>query len=159
MMKPKEAISLNHRKDYTTDERTGILYKRIGDYYFPVGNRFGIVDDGDEEIEQMLRAAPNNAGPSAFLGRFAQAHRKYLKESRKSLYASLRASGRLGSCLADLDRQAKEMHDRLCAQMALQEGVTEQLKAADQLEWLRRMEKMLPRSYQLWGSIFCDSNY
>ncbi len=76
MMKPKEAISLNHRKDYTTDERTGILYKRIGDYYFPVGNRFGIADDGDEDVEQMLRAASNNAGPSAFLGRFAQAHRK-----------------------------------------------------------------------------------
>ena len=103
MMKPKEAISLNHRKDYTTDERTGILYKRIGDFYFPVGNRFGIADDGDEEIEQMLRAASNHAGSGAFLGRFAQAHRKYLKESRKSLYASLRASGRLGSCLADPD--------------------------------------------------------
>ena len=78
----------------------------------------------------MLHAAPNNAGPSAFLGRFAQAHRK----SRKSPYASLRASGRLGSCLADLDHQAEEMHDRLCAQVALQEGVTEQFKAADQLD-------------------------
>lgn len=149
MMKPKEAISLNHRKDYTTDERTGILYKRIGDYYFPIGNRFGIADDGDEEIEQMLRAVPNDAGPSAFLGRFAQAHRKYLKESRKSLYASLRASGRLGSCLADLDHQAKEMHDRLCAQMALQEGVTEQLKSDDQLEWLRRMENIRNRADEI----------
>lgn len=149
MMKPKEAISLNHRKDYTTDERTGILYKRIGDYYFPVGNRFGIADDGDEEIEQMLRAVPNDAGSGAFLGRFAQAHRKYLKESRKSLYASLRASGRLGSCLADLDHQAKEMHDRLCAQMALQEGVTEQLKAADQLEWLQRMENIRNRADEI----------
>ena len=140
---------MNHRKDYTTDERTGILYKRIGDYYFPIGNRFGIADDGDEEIEQMLRAVPNDAGPSAFLGRFAQAHRKYLKESRKSLYASLRASGRLGSCLADLDHQAKEMHDRLCAQMALQEGVTEQLKSDDQLEWLRRMENIRNRADEI----------
>ena len=149
MMKPKEAISLNHRKDYTTDERTGILYKRIGDYYFPIGNRFGIADDGDEDVEQMLRAASNNAGSGAFLGRFAQAHREYLKKSRKSLYASLRASGRLGSCLADLDHQAKEMHDRLCAQMALQEGVTEQLKAADQLEWLRRMENIRNRADEI----------
>ena len=135
--------------DYTIDERTGILYKRIGDYYFPVGNRFGIADDGDEDIEQMLRAAPNNAGSTAFLGRFAQAHREYLKESRKSLYASLCASGQLGSCLADLDRQAKEMHDRLCGQMALQEGVTEQLKAADQLEWLRRMENIRNRADEI----------
>ena len=135
--------------DYTTDERTGILYKRIGDYYFPVGNRFGIADDGDEEIEQMLRAASNHPHSSAFLGRFAQAYRKYLKESRKSLYAFLRASGRLGSCLADLDHQAKEMHDRLCAQMALQEGVTEQLKAADQLEWLRRMENIRNRADEI----------
>lgn len=108
-----------------------------------------IADDGDEEIEQMLRAVPNDAGPSAFLGRFAQAHRKYLKESRKSLYASLCASGRLGSCLADLDHQTKEMHDRLCAQMALQEGVTEQLKAADQLEWLRRMENIRNRADEI----------
>ena len=135
--------------DYTTDERTGILYKRIGDYYFPVGNRFGIANDGDEEIKQMLRAAPNNAGSSVFLGRFAQAHREYLKESRKSLYASLGASGQLGSYLADLDRQAKEMHERLCAQMAHQEGVTEQLKAADQLEWLRRMENIRNRADEI----------
>ena len=106
---------MNHRKDYTTDERTGILYKRIGDYYFPIGNRFGIADDGDEEIEQMLRAAPNNAGSGAFLGRFAQAHRKYLKESRKSLYASLCASGRLGSCLADLGTTRQRKCTTVCA--------------------------------------------
>ena len=135
--------------DYKTDEQTGILYKRIGNYYFPVGNRFGIADDGDEDIEEMLRAAQNHEGSSAFLGRFAQAHREYLKESRKSLYASLCASGRLGSYLADLDRQAKEMHDRLCAQMAHQEGVTEQLKAADQLEWLRRMENIRNRADEI----------
>ena len=135
--------------DYKTDERTGILYKRIGDYYFPVGNRFGIADDGDEDIEEMLRGASDHAGSSAFLGRFAQAHREYLKEYRKSLYASLRASGRLGSYLAGLDRQARDMHDLLCSQLAKQEGVTEQLKASDQMEWLRRMESIRSRADEI----------
>ncbi len=87
--------------------------------------------------------------PAPFSGALRRRTGNNLKESRKSLYASLRASGRLGSCLADLDHQAKEMHDRLCAQMALQEGVTEQLKAADQLEWLRRMENIRNRADEI----------
>ena len=63
-------------KPYYTDERTGILYKLIGDYYFPVGNRFGIADDGDEDVLEMLRsAADGQPTPHAgvFLGRFAEA--------------------------------------------------------------------------------------
>ena len=84
--------------DYTIDERTGILYKRISDYYFPVGNRFGIADDGDEEIEQMLRAAPNDAGSrplSRALRAGAQRILEGIQKKPLRLPARLRAARKL----------------------------------------------------------------
>ena len=150
MIRKRSSIKSGKESHFSSEHGPTILRRqRAAAGIILVQSPPGIADDGDEEIEQMLRAAPNDAGYGALLGRFAQAHREYLKESLKSLYASLRASGQLGSCLADLDHQAKEMHDRLCAQMALQEGVTEQLKAADQLEWLRRMENIRNRADEI----------
>ena len=139
-------------KPYYTEERTGILYKLIGDYYFPVGNRFGIAEDGDEDILEMLRsAADRQPAPHAgtFLGRFAEAHRQYLKEHKRSLYSSLQSSGKLGQYLFDLDREAQEMLDRLIDQMAKQEGVTEGLKAADQMQWVQKMESIRNRAMEI----------
>lgn len=139
-------------KPYYTDERTGILYKLIGDYYFPVGNRFGIADDGDEDVLEMLRsAADGQPTPHAgvFLGRFAEAHRQYLKEHKRSLYSALQYSGKLGQYLSDLDREVREMLDQLVDKMAKQEGVTEALKAADQMRWVQRMENIRNRAMEI----------
>lgn len=74
-----------------------------------------------------------------------QRHKCYLKEHRKATYAALLTSGNLNSCLADIDGQAEKMFSRLVKQMAEREGVTEQLKAENQLEWVQRMNNICSR--------------
>ncbi len=79
------------------------------------------------------------------IGIWGQRHKRYLKEYRKATYATLLTSGKLNSYLADIDQQAEEMFSRLVKQMADREGVTEQLKAENQLEWVQRMNNILSR--------------
>lgn len=76
------------------------------------------------------------------IGVWGQRHRRYLKEHRRTTYAILLTSGKLNSYLADIDRQAEEMFLRLVKQMAEMEGVTEELKAADPMEWVGRMNNI-----------------
>lgn len=61
----------------------------------------------------------------------------YLRENKRVLLSGLQLSGKLNSYLADIDKQAEEMCSRLVKQMAEREGITEQLKAANQMEWVR----------------------
>lgn len=68
-----------------------------------------------------------------------QRHGKYLRERKHAVYSALLISGKLGSYLRDIDRQAEAMFSRLVAQMAAQEGVTEQLKAENQILWVQHM--------------------
>ncbi|MCQ2486298.1 MAG: TnpV protein, partial [Clostridia bacterium] len=68
-----------------------------------------------------------------------QRHLRYLKQHRKTVYAELLTSGKLNSYLADLNEQAEDMFFRLVKELVEKGGVTEQLKAADQMEWVRRM--------------------
>ena len=98
-------------KKHITDERTGLKYELVGDYYLIAG-------DDEPEEEQAI-------------GVWGQRHLRYLKNHRKVLYANLLTSGKLNNCLANIDRQAEEMFERLVMQMAAAEGITEQLKAAD----------------------------
>ena len=67
---------------------------------------------------------------------------RYIKEHRKSLYTSLQLSGNLSSYLADIDHQAEAMLSRLVEQMAQRQGVTEKLKASDQMAWVGRMNNI-----------------
>ena len=76
------------------------------------------------------------------IGIWGQRHTRYLKQHRKILYYNLLTSGKLNSYLADIDKQAEEMYFRLVKQMAEREGVTEQLKAENQMEWVRRMNNI-----------------
>lgn len=76
------------------------------------------------------------------IGVWGQRHWRYLKEHWRATYAALLTSGKLNSYLADIDRQAEEMFLRLVKQMAEREGVTEQLKAENQTEWVRRMNSI-----------------
>ena len=76
------------------------------------------------------------------IGVWGQRHLRYLKKYHRVFYANLLTSGKLNSYLTDIDRQAQDIFERPVKQMAEREGVTEQLKAADQMEWVHRMNQV-----------------
>mgnify|MGYP000109879869 FL=1 len=114
---------------FVTDERTRLKYELVGDYYLVAG------DDEPEEY-QPIRV-------------WGQRHLRYLKEHRRVRYANLLTSGELNAYLADIDRQAEELFLRLVKQMADVEGITEALKANDQMEWVRRMNSCRDRATEI----------
>jgi hypothetical protein len=114
---------------YITDERTGLKYELVGDYYLIAG------DDGPEEDRPI--------------GIWGQRHLRYLKEHRRVHYGNLLTSGKMNSYLADIDRQAEEMFERLVKQMAEAEGITEKLKVSNQMEWVRRMNNIRNRAVEI----------
>lgn len=73
------------------------------------------------------------------IGVWGQRHAKYLKEHRKVLYMNLLTSGKLNFHLVEIDNQAEDMFYRLVKEMAAKQGVTEQLKATDQMAWVGKM--------------------
>ena len=117
---------------YITDERTGLKYELVGDYYLIAG---------DDE--------PEGDPP---IGIWGQRHLRYLKEHHRVHYANLLTSGELNAYLADIDRQAEELFLRLVKQMADAEGITETLKASDQMEWVRQMNSIRNRAMEIVNS-------
>lgn len=115
---------------YITDEHTGLRYELVGDYYIIAG------DDEPEEEQKLI-------------GIWGQRHRRYLKEHRRVRYANLLTSGKMNAYLADIDRQAEELFLRLAKQMADAEGITETLKANDQMEWVGRMNNVRSRAFEI----------
>ena len=83
------------------------------------------------------------------IGVWGQRHRRYLKDHRRATYATLFTTGKLNSYLADIDRQAEAMFLLLVKQMAEMEGVTEQLKADNQMEWVGRMNNIRNRAMEI----------
>ena len=116
---------------YITDERTGLKYDLIGDYYFIAG---------EDESEQEP------------IGIWGQRHLRHLKRHHKVIYANLLTSGKLPEYLADIDRQAEEMFERLVKQLAARECVTEQLKTADPMAWVRKMNNIRNRAAEVVSS-------
>ena len=116
----------------TIFEEMGGTYTQVGDYLLP--------DLKLPEEEQQP------------IGVWGQRHRRYLKEHRRITYATLLTSGKLNSYLADIDRQAEEMFLRLVKQMAANESITEQLKADNQMEWVRRMNNIRNRAMEIVNS-------
>ena len=100
-------------------EEMGGRYERQGDYILP-----------------CLTVPPEEEKP---IGVFGQRHLRYLREYRKVTYTNLLTSGRLNTYLAEIDRQAQERFERLIEQMKQAQGITEQLKAENALEWGGRM--------------------
>lgn len=76
------------------------------------------------------------------IGTWGQRHRRYLKEHHRILYYNLLTTCKLNNYLADIDRRAEELFSRLVKQMAEREGVTEALKAKDQMAWVRSMNNI-----------------
>ena len=118
-------------QQYIVDERTGLKYELVGDYY--------LIAEEDEPEQEPI-------------GIWGQRHRRYLKEHCRVRYANLLTSGKLNSYLANIDQQAEEMFDLLVKQMAEREGVTEQFKAADQMGWVRRMNNIRNRAAEITTS-------
>ncbi len=124
--KEQEVIRIER---FVTDERTGLKYELVGDYYLIAGE-----DEPEEERP---------------IGVWGQWHLRYLKEYRRVRYANLLTSGELNAYLADIDRQAEELFLRLAKQMAEREDVTEKLKADNQMEWVNRMNNIRSRAKEV----------
>ena len=97
------------------------------------------VRQGDYNLPCLSLPAEKENKP---IGVWGQRHLRYLKQHRKVLYTNLLTNGRVNSYLADIDEQAEDMFLRLVKQMAEREGVTEQLKAENALEWVQRMNNI-----------------
>ena len=77
-----------------------------------------------------------------FIGRYGKLHGKYLKEHKRFVYTNLLTIGKLNAYLHDIDEQAQNMLETLMKQMAKAQGITERLKANDQMEWVGRMNNI-----------------
>lgn len=103
-------------------EQMGGTYTQVGDYLLP---NLILPEQQDQPI-----------------GVWGQRHARYLKQHHRILYYNLLTSGKLNAHLAEIDRQAEELFSQLVKQMAEREGVTEQLKAENQMEWVCRMNSI-----------------
>lgn len=133
-------------KKYIVDERTGWKYELVGDYYLPVGTRFEDADSGKAAAEGQLGRGADSEQKRPSIGRFGRARGEYLKRTQRHVYSQFVAEGKLGSYLAQIDEQANNMLELLIRQMAEREGVTEQLKVTDQMEWVRLMNSIRNRA-------------
>ena len=117
---------------YKFDDRNGLWYELQGDYYLPC------LELPEEE--------------QAYIGIWGQRHLRYLKKHHRVLYANLLTSGKLNSYLVDIDRQVEELFLRLVKRMAEEEGITEALKASDQMKWVRQMNSTRNRATEIVNS-------
>ena len=87
--------------------------------------------------------------PKVEIGIWGRRHERYIKQYHKIRYFNLLTSGTLVAYLADIDREATEMYDKLFQHLAKQEGITEQLKAENQMLWVRRMNNIRNRATEI----------
>lgn len=122
---------------YIYDEKNGLWYELQGDYYLP-----------------CLKLPKEE---SRHIGVWGQRHLRYLKQHRKVLYSELLISGKLNDYLADLNEQAEAMFSRLVKQLSEKEGVTEALKAENQMLWVQRMNNIRSAAMEIVSSelIYC----
>ena len=116
-------------KQHITDTINGIAYTLHGDYYLP-----DLSLPAEEEIP---------------IGVWGEHHKQFLKYHQRSVYNEFLVSGKLQRYLAQIDRDAQEMFDLLVRQFAEREGVSEQLKVEDQMEWIRRMNSIRNRATEI----------
>jgi hypothetical protein len=110
-------------------EQCGGTYTQVGDYLLP-----NLIIDEDEQ---------------QFIGKYGRMRKRYLKENRPVLFTNLLLSGKLDQHLTEIDRACTERMELLTRQMADREAVTEALKAADQMEWVRRMNNIQNRAEEI----------
>ena len=122
---------------YIYDESNGLWYELQGDYYIPC-----LILPAEKEQP---------------IGLWGQRHLRYIKQNRKVLYLNLLTSGKLNSYLADIDRQAEEMFPRLVKELAEKKGVTEAIKAENQMLWVQKMNDIRNAAMEIVSSelIYC----
>ena len=114
---------------YIYDNSNGLWYELHGDYYLPC------LVIPEEEIHTI--------------GIWGRKHQQYLREYRPILYSNLVLSARLYSCLADIDTQARNKLNLIATQLAEKESITEELKAQDQMAWVRAMNSIRNRAEEI----------
>lgn len=120
---------MTEMKKHIYDESNGLWYELIGDYYIPV-----------------LTLSSEEQRP---IGKWGRMHRDYLKEQRPILFNDLILSGQLWSYLADLNEQAQKRLSLIVEQMKASEGVSEKLKATDQMAWVGAMNSIRNRAEEI----------
>lgn len=119
---------------------TDTLFEQLGGTY---------TQTGDYLLPDLSLPAEKETGN---IGVWALRHKRYLKQHHKVLYYNLLTTGKLYSHLADVEEQAQQLFLRLVKELAEKEGVTEQLKAADQMAWVRRMNNIRRRATEVVNS-------
>lgn len=121
---------------FITDERTGLQYELVGDYYLIAG-------------EDEPEGRP--------IGIWGQRHLRYIRKNKKLLYTELLTSVKLNDYLADLNEQAEAMFSQLVKQLSEKEGVTEALKAENQMLWVQKMNNLRNAATEIVSSelIYC----
>ena len=122
---------------YIYDEKNGLWYELQGDYYLP-----------------CLKLPKEE---SRHIGVWEQRHLRYLKQHRKVLYSELLISGKLNDYLADFNEQTEALFSRLVKQLSEKEGVTEALKAENQMLWVQRINNIRSATMEIVSSelIYC----
>lgn len=118
---------------YIYDKNNGLWYKLQGDYYIPC----------------LTLPAEKENQP---IGVWGQRHKRYLREHKRPIYTTLLTSGKLNSYLADIDEQAEERFERFMEDMKLAQGISEQLKAENTLEWVGRMSNTRASAVEIINS-------
>ena len=116
---------------------TDTLFEQLGGTY---------TQQGDYLLPNLALPAEKETGN---IGVWALRHKRYLKQHHKVLYYNLLTSGKLDSYLADIEEQAQRLFFRVVNELAEKEGVTEQLKAADNMVWVRRMNNIRNRAAEM----------
>lgn len=116
-------------EQYIYDESNGLWYELNGDYYIPC---FTLPEVEIKEI-----------------GIWGMRHLDYMKQHRKATYNRLSTEGKLNAYLYDINTRAEEMFSELVKQISQTDGITEQLKADNQLEWVRRMNNIRHRATEI----------
>ena len=119
---------MSKQKNYEVIGENELGYLQTGDYFIP-----------DLKLPQENRS----------IGKYGRMRRNYLKEHRPVLYTNLVIEGTLFEDLIDVDKRCNERMEYLCTAMAKQEGVTEALKATDQMEWVRRKNSIHNRAEEI----------
>ena len=121
---------------FITDERTGIRYELVGDYYLIAG---------EDEPE------------SKPIGLWGQRHLRYIRQHRRNLYTSLLITGKLYDYLSGIDEQANAMLSQLVKQLSEREDVTEALKVEDQMLWVQKMNNIRSAAMEIVANdlIYC----
>ena len=118
----------------STYETMGGKYQQNGDYLLP-----------NFEVPECPK-----------VGVWGERRRKYLREHQKALYTAMMLGNTLNTHLKEVDHTANEMYDRLTSQLAEQEGITEQLKATNQMEWVQQMNNIRSRAAEVvWKELIC----